>query len=119
MWYYSQYPNLCPLWSPQKLPTQRMCYQLLEIDYLIEKLNQGDNWRHIQTSSLSSNSLKAKISLPFTRQWNPYNQPFSCRTNTYIKDGFSVHSKIFAINDVRQIIALVSYIMGSTISKLF
>ena len=36
------------------------------------------------------------------------NQPLSCRTETSNKDGFSVHSKIFTINDIRQITALVS-----------
>ena len=32
-------------------------------------------------------------------------QPFSCRTDTSNKDGFSVHSKIFAINDIDRTIA--------------
>ena len=48
------------------------------------------------------------MSIPFSRQWNPKNQSFSCRTDTFSKGEFSVHSKIFAINDMRQIITLVS-----------
>ena len=50
-------------------------------------------------------------------QWNPQNQPLSCWTDTSNNYGFSVHSKIIAINNTGQIIALVSHVMGGTKSK--
>ena len=50
-------------------------------------------------------------------QWNPQNQPLSCWTDTSNNYGFSVHSKIIAINNTGQIITLVSHVMGGTKSK--
>ena len=93
--------------------------KLLEIDYFIEKCKLRWQLEAYKTCSLSNNSLKVKISLSFCRQWNSWNQPFSCRTDTSNIDAFSVHSKMFVINDICQVMALVSYIIGCIKTNLF
>ena len=58
----------------------------------------------MQTYSLSNNLMKKEINLPFISQWKRNEINHFMFSN---KDGFSACSKIFAIDVIRQIIALV------------